>query len=317
MRSRRTPLSASPLAALLGAALVVAPLELAHATPPEDAGGAAEADLAEEEEPPELIEARELFEKGVASFAGADYGGAIDAWIDAYSKVPAVPEYARIKAEIIYNVATAQQKWFDIDKDIQHLRQAKALIKTFIRDIPTIYEEDEATDESNRAKALLYDLDERIEQAEEEERLRQLELEKARAPTGDPELEAQQRRRNRALIFTGVGFTVLGLSGLGVMGAGAVIGQSADDDLAAQESSSELAARQDTLSRGQTGNALFVTGALVGGVLTLTGVPLLVTGVVFEKRRQKRKGPGEQVARPCVSPLLGPGVSGVAVAGRF
>ena len=235
----------------------------------------------------ELEEARALFETGVAHYEAAEYGRAIEVWFEALSLVPRTYENRKIRAELIYNIATAQEKSYDIGKDIENLRRARRSLERFLAEIDKIYPEDEAASERAGVQERIARLDGRIAAAEEE--ARRLELEKAERmrPKFDPVVDAREHRRNRALLATGGVLTGLGVAGLAVMGAGLGVGKRASADLAGLESSSELAHRRDVQRRGRLGNTLALSGVVVGGAALLIGVPMLIAGAVFEHRRRE------------------------------
>lgn len=117
------------------------------------------------EEEAQLAEARDLFEQGKAKYDTFDYKGAIDLWQIAYSKVPT--REAGVRHAMVYNIALAQEKSYDLDKDAAHLRQAVMLLEQWVRDFKTMYKKTPETEaEVNKANARIAELKKKIAIAE-------------------------------------------------------------------------------------------------------------------------------------------------------
>ena len=71
-----------------------------------------------------------IFRRGQAKYETADYNGAIELWTEAYALVDSTPENASIKALLIYNLAQAHSKAYEIDGDPIHLKQAQQLLRS-------------------------------------------------------------------------------------------------------------------------------------------------------------------------------------------
>ncbi|MBX7082675.1 MAG: hypothetical protein K1X88_25945 [Nannocystaceae bacterium] len=248
-----------------------------------------------------LAKARTLYERGKARFATADYLGAIDEWTEAFALVPDEAEAARIKALLIYNIATARENAFDISGDLSHLRQAKVLMEGYAASIPALYgdgpeAEEERTKITQRLNAIVARLD-----AAERERAR------ARGDRGDdgPDDRDRGERGSKALVGSGAALLVVGAGGLAMMGAGLAMGKRAND--LGGIDPEDIAARRDQFDRGRTGNALAIAGGVVGGLFAITGAVLL--GVGMSRRAGARKH--------AWAPVAAPGFAGVALRGRF
>ena len=112
-----------------------------------------------------LAEARAMFERGRAKYDTFDYEGAIDLWQQAMQKVP--ENQAGVRNAMVYNIALAQEKAYDIDTDVAHLRQAAVLMETYAKSVPNLYGEGpEGEAELERVTARLAELRGRIEDAE-------------------------------------------------------------------------------------------------------------------------------------------------------
>lgn len=267
---------------------------------------------AEEEEAPaedtELDRAQELFNSGVDKFDTADYAGAIEDWTEAYGLVPNVPEYGGIKAKLIANIASAQERAYAVDKEPSHLNQAKILLERYRDEIPDIYP---TPAERDKELSWVY------------EHVAEIDAELDAIARADAEAEARRNAAlaardakppGRALIIAGSVSTGLGVAGLGTFAAGLAIGGGAEDisDLP----TNELDARGERYARGRLGNTLAYVGGISGGVLLVTGVALLAVGL-----RQRKAGAGEREQASSASlklaPMLGHERAGLALRGRF
>jgi hypothetical protein len=256
--------------------------------------------------PADTAKAKALYEKGKAAFDTTDYPAAIEAWTEAYSTLSDTPANAPVKAALIYNLATAQERAFGIDQDLTHLRRAEDLMEAYSRSIPALYGDgDEAQTEQSKIDQRLAQVRKTIEQAEAEAR--------AEAERKAAEDAAQAGERDdsggttdapppdpkaRIFIITGAALLGAGVAGLGVMGAGLALGNQADSDVP-----ENLDDRRAQFDRGRAGNTMAYVGAGVGGAFVVAGAVLL--GLGLHKRRAT------------VSASLGPGQAGLLVRGRF
>lgn len=300
--------------ALLGVALSVAllavsPPSLAAPPPEDDELPAAD---------PELEEAKRLFDAGVARYTAADYESAVSLWLEAYALLPPTFDNRMIKAELIYNVARAQQKWFAIDKDVKHLRQSREILDRYLGELDELYG-DQAAMEREKVQEQIEDVDIQIAKWEAEQRRREAELAERMRPNFDEAADAREERRNKAMIGAGASLTALGVGGVGLLVTGIILANSAEQTSGDLLLESDIPARQSAISRGQAGNAMILIGSLAGGVFLTAGVPLLGVGLAAEgKRKQRRRAAGLDVAgvRTIVPMWTGAG-AGVAIGGRF
>lgn len=291
-------LSLRPIALCCAASLALPTVAAAQPAAPDGAG----APEAAPEDAGALQDAEALYKRGRTSFETANYLEAIDLWEEAYGLVQDVPENAAIKAALIYNIAAAQEKAYDIDTDITHLRQAAVLMETYARSVPALYgDEDEAALELEKIETRLAELRQRIEEAE------------AAAPQTDPDPDPDPGPqvieptftpdpRAKPLIIAGAVTAGLGVVGLGLMAGGLAMGSSANDlgeDVSLED-------RRDQFDRGRTGNTLAYVGGAAGGVLLVTGAVLLGIGL-------KKRSTGTMA----VAPWGGRRTAGLSVGGRF
>jgi len=90
------------------------------------AAGAPEAPAADPME-----EAASLYTEGTARFDAADYEGAIDKFTRALGIVVAAEGDDAVRLTLLYNIASAHEKQFALDRDVQHLRQALQLYERY------------------------------------------------------------------------------------------------------------------------------------------------------------------------------------------
>ena len=249
-----------------------------------------------------LAEAEALYKRGRTSFETANYLEAIDLWTDAYGLVDDVPENAAIKAALIYNIAAAQEKAYDIDTDITHLRQAEVLLETYAQSVPALYADGpESAAETQKVEARLAELRTRIEEAEaalpEPEAATETTVPEdpaPRGPTEDP--------KAKPLIIAGAVTAGVGVAGLGLMAGGLAMGSAAND----VDTDQSIPDRRSQFDRGRTGNTLAYVGGAVGGALLVTGALLLGIGL-------KKRSAGNMA----VTPFGGRRTAGLSFAGRF
>lgn len=276
------------------------------------------------EPPPEdpesdTAKAESIFRRGQTKYETADYIGAIDLWTEAYGLVASTPENAAIKALLIFNLAQAHVKAFELDEDAIHLKQARSLLDSYRASLDLLYEDDAAARAEEQGK-----VDEKL--AEIAKKLDEVEAAKTKAePEPEPEPESEpepgidlppdRAKPGNPLLFAGIGIAALGVVGGGVaMTLGGVMGANANDigDL----DPLDLDAREEQFARGMRGNALLITGAVVAGVLIPTGIALIAVGA--SRNAKAREGKASARARvPSIAPGFGPGQAGVVLRGRF
>ncbi len=249
--------------------------------------------------------ARALYDRGKAKFETAQYLEAIELWTEAYGTVPDEPGTARIKALLIYNIASAQQRAFEIQRDPKHLRQAKVLMENYAQNIPQLYE-DEREAEAERAKieARLQEIEATLASTETRAGDSADEEETAPVVASSPtEGAADGGKRRRTLLVTGGTLAGLGVVGLGVMAGGLAMGAAAND--LSELMDDDIEGRRAQFDRGRAGNVLAWTGGFVGGALLVTGAVLVGLGVEAGVRKT------------AAAPFVSPHGAGLAVRGRF
>jgi tetratricopeptide (TPR) repeat protein len=235
-------------------------------------------------------EAEAMFRRGQAKYETADYNGAIDLWTEAYALVESTPETASIKALLLYNLAQAHVKAYELDEDDIHLKQAQQLLQSFRNNLELLYEDkaqlDEETKKVDESLAEIETMLAASEPAEDqppplEEPPPPPEIEPGPEPVAD---EPGDARPGRPLIITGGVLLGLGVGFGGIAIAGAVLGSGAND--IADLEQTDLAAREQQFATGRTGNVLAIVGTVGAGVLFPIGGALIGVGA---KRNGKAK----------------------------
>jgi hypothetical protein len=318
-------LSGSIRGSIRGLAAVVVSLALAlgpglipsaHAAPPGE--DEPPPDDAVDPVDPNMIEAQQLFDAGVTRYTAAEYGEAVSYWIEAYNLIPPSFDNRLIKAELIYNVARAQQKWFEIDQDVQHLRQSREILGRYLGEVDDLYG-DQAGLEREKVQEQIDEVDAQITAWEIERDRRAAELAERMRPKFDEQADAREARRNKAMIGAGAGLSAIGFGGVGLLITGVILANGAQASTTDLPLQADIPAREAAIARGDAGNALLVTGSLAAGIFLAAGVPLLAVGVSSEtKRKQRRADAGLDVARvEAIAPVWIRGGVGLMIGGQF
>lgn len=287
-------------------------------------------------------EIERLYVEGQDKYAEGDFAGAADAWTRLLDRLPEAQANRATRENVLLNVVQAHLDGYartrkdDGSKDIEMLRAGKQVLETYFTSFKKAYGDRAAVSTAVQEKA--DELDRILADAEREA---------AAVPdpgpgpdSGDPGPQPDPGTKDKPSVIVlesgndGTGMIAggavaagLGLGGLGVLAAGAVIGKRADEDYDAVIVACQMGctteqreARDDELAelekRGRTGNALTITGAIVGPVLLITGGVLIGLGI---KRRQEAKAAREEQLRKSlgVVPTAGRNFTGLVVTGRF
>jgi hypothetical protein len=257
--------------------------------------------------------AEAIFRRGQTKYETADYVGAIDLWTEAYGLVDSTPENAAIKALLIFNLAQAHVKAFELDEDAIHLKQARSLLDSYRSSLDLLYDDENArAEELAKIDEKLAEIAKKLEEVEAAEA--EPEPESQPDPEPKPEVDVPPPTRpnpGNPLLFAGIAVGVLGVATGGIaMSLGGVMGSRAND--LSELDPTDLDAREEQFARGQRGNALLVTGAVLAGVLIPTGVALIAVGA--RRNAEARK---HQARVPSIAPGFGPGQAGLVLRGRF
>lgn len=90
------------------------------------------------QDPDALNQARDLYDEGTSQYESADYTGAIESFTESLLLTGELPEDLAkpIRLQLLYNIAGAHEKAYDIDQDETHLRQALQLFKRYTDEQP-------------------------------------------------------------------------------------------------------------------------------------------------------------------------------------
>ena len=259
-----------PLALLLA---IAPPPESATATPTDEV---------------DLSEAARLFDEGLTRYEAADYESAIEIFTQALSELrdQGVEDF-RIRGLLLFNIGRAHMRAHEIDRDIEHVRQAKAIFTRFVEQAAEVEHGAVAPEDVTEAEQQLRLIAELLAAAEADESdapapvegpSEPLDEEPERAPSND---EAAARARKLGVGLTVGGVVVLGGGvGLAVWGSGFAAraeDQVAElDDLGLPEDHPAFAAGDQFVRDERRKGTAWMAG---GGVAAGVGVALLAAGV--------------------------------------
>lgn len=283
------------LSSVLCAALVLAPLPVVAAEPapavaPDDG----------------LAESKARHLEAEAKYNTADYEGAIDSWQKAFAALPRTGEANLYRSIILYNIAAAREKLFELRGDVEQLKQAKILLERFEASIDEDYagEPEEAAEVRAQVEAKLTRIDALIATAE-----------RGSPPVVAPPVDADPPKDvpppadtptgddGRGLVIGGSVLLGLGVVAAAGMTAALVVGNRANDIGGIDDQ--DFGAREDTFDRGRASNAGAIAAGVIGAACVASGIALLVVGM---KRRS---------SRTAFAPMIGRGVAGLGFARRF
>jgi hypothetical protein len=152
---------------------------------------------------------------------------------------------------------------------------------------------------------------------------------KVEAPPPAPDEEKSRKkapRDGRGFIAVGSVLTLVGIGGLGLMGAGLATGASAQKDIDAladnlkngQIDQATFDSEKTSIdSKGERGNILTYAGIGVGAVGLAAGIALLVVGVKKRKKYRAEHGGASDSPSAMLLPAVGRGSAGLVLSGRF
>jgi tetratricopeptide (TPR) repeat protein len=229
--------------------------------------------------------ARELHGQAQTRYEMFDYEGAIEAWMEAYRMLRNDESATSIRNAIVFNIATARLKAYEVDKDVQHLQQAVLLLRKYLKDYTNLNADAENMDEeTEKIRQKLEELNAMISAVEpEEEETPDAPFPANQGPSTPLGPPGKKDKKISGLTYGGIAGIALGLGGLGLMGYGmsrASTWQSRYEDFPDD--------RGQIADEGNTANTMSVIGGAVGGVFLAAGVTLVVLDQVF---RKQKKGP--------------------------
>ncbi|PRQ01215.1 tetratricopeptide repeat protein [Enhygromyxa salina] len=118
-------------------------------------------------EDPALAQVRALYKQGEIKFQTAEYEQALELWIRAFGMLPDGEETRGIRHALVYNMAGAHSRAYQINRDPAHLRKAKILLENYRADHRALYgDEAEAIAERTEVDDRLTELDDMIAASE-------------------------------------------------------------------------------------------------------------------------------------------------------
>jgi hypothetical protein len=252
----------------------------------------------------DVDEARRLYDDGRARFDTLDYAGAIELWTKAYALLPEGEQTRAVRNDLVYNIATAQEKAYELDGDPTHLRQARGLLDRYLTAFTEMYEPTpETRAEVEKVNARIAELDAKLAEAgaatepvptpgpvmdpaaraREDARWRQQEIK--RLLREDPELSRQYRG--------GTGMVAGGSVALGLGGVSGMVALMFLLARATEEAIDPVTGEETEPERSRATVGAIVSGVLAAGLVT-GGAVLLGVGV--GRRRRAKRAARERVA---------------------
>jgi tetratricopeptide (TPR) repeat protein len=267
----------------------------AEAQPGDEAGPNADPSPADDLE----AQAVALYDEGQALYSAADYTGAIDKFTAALALISSDDTRfdSEARGRLLYNLATAHDRAFNVEQDDKHLRAARELYQRIVDEGPTIGYSDDLVRQAADAREIV---DARLRAAEPPP------AEPAAAPPATPSTDTDPGGDGHGLVIAGAAVLGLSAASCGIWIAGIVLANRAEDDVRATTAATQQPQRLDAIDRGHLGKTLGVVGAVVSGTLLVTGATLL--GLGLSKRAR---------TRTALAPFAGPGLVGVTTEVRF
>jgi tetratricopeptide (TPR) repeat protein len=121
----------------------------------------------EGQEDPALAEAKSLYKEGEIKFETADYEEALALWKRAFAILPDGEETRTMRHALVYNIAEAHSRAYEISRNPTHLRKAKILLENYRADHRALYgDEPAAVKERGEVDDRIAELDKKIAASE-------------------------------------------------------------------------------------------------------------------------------------------------------
>ena len=152
-----------PLLSLcVSGAIVCAPLVL-----PQTASASPFAIVAPDQaaaEDPALTEAKGLYKQGEVEFQTGGYISALNLWKQAFAMLPDGEDTRAIRHALVYNIAEAHSRAYEVSRNLTHLRTAKVMLETYRKEHRALYGDDKAAvKERSEVDDRIAELDKKIE----------------------------------------------------------------------------------------------------------------------------------------------------------
>ncbi len=314
----RRPASQPLLSLTIAAAVVCSPLAL-----PEPAFAGAPAEAGDED--PALSEAKKLYKDGEIKFQTADYEDALVLWKQAFAILPDGDEHRAIRHALVYNIAEAHSRAYEVSRNPTHLRKAKILLENYRADHRNLYgDEPEAVTERAEVDDRIAELDKKIADSEAagEAAAPLADDGGAATTTTEPEPEPEPEPQPQPKPLTPRQQWDADIKADPVLGPKwqvgnrRVVGGAIMTGIGGIFALVSLAAFASAPAAEEFTGALYATGGVTGAIalgLMIPGGILIGTGVA--KRKQVLEAKPRPLAR--LAPVLGPNNYGVGFVGRF
>jgi len=276
-------------------------------------------------------EIERLYVEGQDKYAEGDFAGAADAWTRLLDRLPEAQANRATRENVLLNVlqahldAYARTRRDDGSKDIEHLRQAKTVLEGYFASFKQAYGDRAAVSAAVQEKA--DELERTLEEAEKEAAAaaQASSAVEPETPTETTPTEPSKSQPNiivlesesdgGGLIAGGAIAAGFGLGGLGMLVAGVVLAGRATEDYEVAHAAGDQDGLDEATKLGNTGNALTITGAIVGPVLLATGGVLI--GLGLKRRKDAKAARDAQLRSISVVPTGNRTFGGVVLSGRF
>ncbi|RMG99896.1 MAG: hypothetical protein D6705_01895 [Deltaproteobacteria bacterium] len=267
-----------------------------------------------------IEEVRRLYQEGRARYETLDYAGAVELWTKAYAMVEPIPENREIRNNLVYNIAAAKEKQFELEGDVTYLKQARGLLERYVEEYKALYEPtEEAKAEVAKAEAKIAQIDAMIAKAEAQAAT------PAAAPTQDERARLREEKRKkklkyREILTTDPEIAPLYRSSKGMIGGGAaMIGVGALSIVlglafgAGSVGTGALGADTQARRLAIAGWTMFAVG------LGLAGGGGALVGIGVKRRTEANRRAKQKAGLVRLAPVFdgATGSYGLAAAGRF
>jgi hypothetical protein len=117
----------------------------------------------EAQEDPALAEAKALYKDGEVKFETGEYEAALSLWKRAFAILPDGEETRTMRHALVYNIAEAHSRAYEISRNPTHLRTAKVLLEDYRADHRALYGDDpDAVKERAEVDDRIAELDKKI-----------------------------------------------------------------------------------------------------------------------------------------------------------
>jgi hypothetical protein len=243
-------------------------------------------------DPEAMNRARDLHERAQTRYEMFDYLGAIDLWLEAYRILKADVTTREIRNAIVWNIATARIKAYEVDKDVRHLHQGLLLLRKYLKEFSDMYgTAPEAAEEQEKITKKVAELDELIRtSADEPTPGAPFPPGKGQPASGDgstdkgPTDRAGKAKKIGPVGYAGIASLAVGAGLLGVMAYGLASAKTWQDRY------DQFPEDRDRIApEGKKANTAAIVGAVGTSVFLAGGIAMVVVDqVVLRKRREAK-----------------------------